>query len=233
MQDVPADLLSIVRGVEADRKAAAKVVEKDEDSDKKTNMTSTDEATLEKDANLVEATIEKFSKAQVYGQDKMEFSIVKSLFDIIVEFMFLAIGTTPYLWVVCVGYASQVSSLNFFPNFLKFEDEEYLQTFCFFVVSSLFDTVRSLPWSLWSTFKIEEHHGFNKMTLRLYAVDKVKSFVLSILIGGPLLMLFIKVIKWGGDNFYVYLWAFFFVVQMVMMTVVPEYIMPLYNTSIV
>ena len=67
------------------------------------------------------------------------------------------------------------------------------------------------------------------MTLRLYAVDKVKSFVLSILIGGPLLMLFIKVIKWGGDNFYVYLWAFFFVVQMVMMTVVPEYIMPLYN----
>jgi len=46
-------------------------------------------------------------------------------------------------------------------------------------------------------------------------------------------MVVVKIVKWGGDSAYLYLWAFFVVFQVVMMTVVPEYIMPLFNKYMV
>ena len=41
----------------------------------------------------------------------------------------------------------------------------------------------SLPFSLYSTFVIEQKYGFNRMTLKLWLADLVKSISLSLLIG--------------------------------------------------
>ena len=38
----------------------------------------------------------------------------------------------------------------------------------------LFETVKNVRWSLYSTFVIEERHGFNKQTLRIFFVDILK-----------------------------------------------------------
>jgi len=35
--------------------------------------------------------------------------------------------------------------------------------------------------------------------------------------------------QWGGENFYIYVWAFMFVFSATMMTIVPVFIMPLFN----
>ncbi len=35
--------------------------------------------------------------------------------------------------------------------------------------------VMGVPWSLYSTFVIEERHGFNKQTLGLFFSDMIKS----------------------------------------------------------
>lgn len=40
----------------------------------------------------------------------------------------------------------------------------------------------------------------------------------------------LKIIKMGGENFYIYLWAFTFCFSVFMMTIVPVVIMPLFNT---
>jgi STE24 endopeptidase len=61
-------------------------------------------------------------------------------------------------------------------------------------------TVPSLPLSLYQTFVLEEKHGFNKTTVGLFFADLVKSWVLGIAFGGPLLAGFLKIVKWAGDS---------------------------------
>lgn len=89
--------------------------------------------------------------------------------------------------------------------------------------------VTSLPFELYSTFQIEKKHGFNKTTLKLFISDKLKSLVLTFLIGGPFVALLLYIIKKGGEYFYLYVWAFMFVFSVFMMTIVPVVIMPLFN----
>lgn len=45
------------------------------------------------------------------------------------------------------------------------------------LVSDLEQTIVGLPFSLYSTFVIEERHGFNKQTLGIFFADKVKTAV--------------------------------------------------------
>jgi len=60
-------------------------------------------------------------------------------------------------------------------------------------------------------------------------MDKIKSLLLTFIIGGPLLALMLKIIKWGGTHFYLYVWAFTLSFSVIMMTIYPLFIMPLFN----
>jgi len=73
---------------------------------------------------------------------------------------------------------------------------------------SVISTILSLPASLYSTFVIEERHGFNKQTLKLFFSDMVKGYLLGGAIGMPVLAGFLKIIKISGENFYFYIWLF-------------------------
>ncbi|RLN60604.1 hypothetical protein BBJ29_005825 [Phytophthora kernoviae] len=66
-------------------------------------------------------------------------------------------------------------------------------------------------------------------TLGLFFMDKIKSFLLFIVIGFPVTAALIYVIRWGGEYFYMYVWAFLFVFSVIMMTLYPVLIMPLFN----
>jgi len=87
----------------------------------------------------------------------------------------------------------------------------------------------SLPFEMYSTFQIERKHGFNKQTLGLFFSDKVKELLLTCAIGGPVTALLLQIIKMGGEYFYVYVWVLLFCFSLFMMTIVPVFIMPLFN----
>jgi len=57
----------------------------------------------------------------------------------------------------------------------------------------------------------------------------IKGQVLAVVLGGPILAGFLKIIQTFGTNFFYYLWAFGIVVQMFMITVYPIFILPLFN----
>jgi len=86
-----------------------------------------------------------------------------------------------------------------------------------------------LPWELYHTFVLEERHGFNKQTLALFFTDKIKSLLLGIIIGVPVLSGILHIIKWGGDYFYLYTWAFLTGFTLIMLTIYPSLIAPLFN----
>jgi STE24 endopeptidase len=53
---------------------------------------------------------------------------------------------------------------------------------------------------------------------------------LSLIAGLPLLSLFIYIVHWGGEHFYIYTSVFVVALQLVMMVIYPNFIAPLFNS---
>lgn len=51
---------------------------------------------------------------------------------------------------------------------------EITATIIFFLLDSTKDLLLGIPWSLYSTFVIEQRHGFNKQTLGIFFTDLLK-----------------------------------------------------------
>ncbi|CAG8843755.1 17439_t:CDS:2, partial [Racocetra persica] len=75
----------------------------------------------------------------------------------------------------------------------------------------------------------EERHGFNKMTLGLFFMDMLKGFLIAGVIGLPILALVLQIIRLSGDNFYFYVWIFMIIFNLVLLTIYPTLIQPLFN----
>lgn len=100
----------------------------------------------------------------------------------------------------------------------------------FFIFTySFINSILSLPLSLYSTFVIEEKFGFNKTTPKLYIIDSLKQFVLSLLIGIPLLFALLSFVEKSGDLWWFYAWAFMMLFQFILIWAYPKFIAPLFN----
>jgi len=177
---------------------------------------------LDKNQPILPQLRDKFTKSQLYGMDKINFQMICAVYNLTETLAFLLLGFMPYLWDVSVTLGGRYASWNQ-------KDDEIKISLVFLLLTTIIGLITSLPFELYSTFCIEKKHGFNKQTLGLYFSDKLKSTVLTFLIGGPFVAALLKIIKWGGEYFYLYVWAFMFIFSIVMMTLVPVFIMPLFN----
>lgn len=62
-----------------------------------------------------------------------------------------------------------------------------------------------------------------------FFTDIIKNQVLIIVLGGPVLAGFLKIVQSFGTNFFYYLWVFVLFVQAFMITVYPLVILPMFN----
>ena len=99
----------------------------------------------------------------------------------------------------------------------------------FLLVIGVCLSIAALPFAWYAQFKLEERFGFNTTTLKTWVLDRVKGFLLALLLGYPLLALVLKLIEWTGTNWW--LWAAAVVIgfQLLMMLIAPAVIMPLFN----
>ncbi|MBS3916419.1 MAG: M48 family metallopeptidase, partial [Sulfuritalea sp.] len=93
------------------------------------------------------------------------------------------------------------------------------------VLSSIVD----LPFSLYRTFTIEAHFGFNKMTLRLFIVDLAKGALLGALIGLPVLLAVLWLMEGMGSLWWLYVWLFWLGFNLLALLIYPTVIAPLFN----
>mgnify|MGYP002279481520 CR=1 FL=1 len=87
----------------------------------------------------------------------------------------------------------------------------------------------SLPFSIYSTFVIEERFGFNETTPKTFIVDLLKSIVLGVAIGGPLLAAILWFFQATGPYGWVYAWVAVTAVMLLLQFFAPRYLMPLFN----
>jgi STE24 endopeptidase len=90
-------------------------------------------------------------------------------------------------------------------------------------------TVVSIPFSLYSTFVLEARFGFNKTNLRLWVIDRLKGLALELVIGVPLLYAVYGFMRFTGDLWWVWLFAFLVAFQVVLDWAYPAFIAPLFN----
>ena len=152
-------------------------------------------------------------KAQAYEADKTKFSFISSVFGNIVTIAFVFGGLLNI-------YNSWAASLN-----LSFIVSGWL----FFLLLIYAGEFISIPFSLYSTFKIENKYGFNTMTIKLWISDFVKSIIISTILMSLMIISGLWLIKWSPEYWWFWVWGFLFMFSIFMMYISPYVIEPLFN----
>lgn len=95
----------------------------------------------------------------------------------------------------------------------------------FGLISGLLD----LPFTLYGTFRIEERFGFNKMTFKLWLADLVKSMMVGIVIGLPIVALILWIMGSTGAWWWLWAWGVWMGFNLLALVLYPTVIAPLFN----
>ncbi len=133
----------------------------------------------------------KYRKSQQYYKANLKLGLFSSTLSFLLILMMLFFGG--FAWV------DQLAR--------HFGENEIIVALVFFGLLGLaFDLIMT-PFSLYDTFVIEEKFGFNKTTLKTFVSDKLKGWLLTVLIGGGLLALVIWFYQLTGKSFWIWAWA--------------------------
>ena len=131
---------------------------------------------------------EKYKKSQEYKIANDKFEFFSTTFNLILILLMLYFK----------GFAFVDSIARYLTS------NPIFVTLIFFGILMFASDILSIPFELYDIFVIEEKFGFNKITPKLYITDKIKSWFLSIVIGGTLLTL----ITWFYYSTREYFWIY-------------------------
>ena len=155
-----------------------------------------------------------YQKSQEYTRATSRFGLVENSLSTVGVLLFLLLGgfNTFDLFARGFGYGPIITGLLYGALFL------------------MMTSILSLPFSIYSTFVIEERFGFNRTTIRTFITDLIKVTLLSIVIGGPLLALVLWFFETSGEWAWFYCWIGVTVISITLQLLAPVIIMPLFNT---
>jgi len=161
-----------------------------------------------------------FKKSQEYGIDKAKYSLYSGLFKQVLDSALLHYGVYAWSWGAAGSICTAIGCGL---------EHEITQSLFFAAILFFVSSIPSIPLSAYQTFVLEEKHGFNKMTTRLFVTDTIKGWLVGFALGGPFLAAFLKIFKWAGDSFIPFLMAFLLTFQILMVLIYPTVIQPLFN----
>jgi STE24 endopeptidase len=156
---------------------------------------------------------EKLTQQRSYHNINYKVDEISSFISFVLTLAILLMEVLPWFDVVIRSYTNSA----------------YWQALFFFIGIGLVFQLISLPFSIYSTFVIEQKFGFNKITPKLYILDMIKSIVLSLVIGGGLMFLIIWFWQITQDLFWLYAWGAFTVFSLFMTLFYSNIIVPLFN----
>jgi len=86
-----------------------------------------------------------------------------------------------------------------------------------------------LPFELYSTFRIEQRFGFNRMTWQLYLADMVKGLAVGALIGLPIAALMLWIMGATGGLWWLWAWGAWMGFNLLVLVLYPTVIAPIFN----
>ena len=156
---------------------------------------------------------EKYEKARKYSIEKGKISFISSTFSLILVLLLL--------WFEGYGFIDSFISTKY--------DGLFIQSGLFFLVLMILNDLIKLPFEYYFTFIIEEKYGFNKTTIRTFFIDKIKKYILAILIGGGILAGTIYLFSYVNNSFWLWLWTGMSIFLILTNMFYAELIVPIFN----
>ena len=157
--------------------------------------------------------IKDHAKAAAYTSAKTKINIV----GLIVQALFL------YL-ITLGGWINEFNSI-----ISAYFSSEIIQGVALILIIMILSSLIELPLGLYKTFIVDEKFGFNKMTLSLFISDLFKQSMVSLIIVVPVIYVALWIFGNLGESWWIWLWVFFSIFNVVMLAVYPLYIAPLFN----
>jgi len=143
---------------------------------------------------------EKYHKWLEYSMANFKFGIVSNTLSTALMLLLLSLGA--------FGFFEELS--------VEVSSNALLQTLVFLLMYYIISFMLSLPLSYYRVFKIEESFGFNKMTKKLFLIDKIKSFILTIVFGGGIISLLFVIFE-AFSNIWIFILIAYIVIFAVML----------------
>jgi len=156
---------------------------------------------------------DQYYKSQDYKKESFKFSMYLSVFSFIL--------TIAFFYFKGFAYIDQLAR--------SISDNEIIITLIFFGIIMLGSDILTTPLSYYQTFVIEEKYGFNKSTKKLFFIDKLKGWLLMILLGGAILSLITWFYQQTGENFWIFTWIFMAIFSIFMTLFYSTLIVPIFN----
>lgn len=154
----------------------------------------------------------KYAKSQRYLKDNTRFGQIQAGIMLPLTIAFILLGG--FRWINDVAQSTS--------------DHMILQGLVFGGILIVISQVVSLPFSIYSTFVIEEKYGFNKTTAKTFIMDILKGLMLTALLGAPIFAL----VLWIFDSVpmaWLWAWVALSVIQLFILFIAPVVILPLFN----
>jgi len=161
--------------------------------------------------NLV--TEEEYQKSIEYNLDRVKFQIFTAFFGSTVLIVFTLGGLFNYLATIVINTTSS----------------DVLGAVLLGLLLLIVEEIISIPVAIYSTFVIEERHGFNKTTKKIFATDMIKSLLISATISSLLYAIVIYIVVNLGEMWWLYAFGAVFLLQAIIFFLYPVLIMPLFN----
>jgi len=156
---------------------------------------------------------ENYAKSQEYTKVKARFGIIVSSFNLLVLLFIWLFGGFNYLDLLL---RESITG-------------EILRGLAFILSLVVANSLLNLPFSVYSTFVIEEKFGFNRTTLKTFVIDIIKGLMLILLIGVPAIALILYIIQTMGSMAFVYAWLTSVILSLIITYIAPTLIMPIFN----
>ena len=114
---------------------------------------------------------EKYARSQAYLKAKTRFGLLSSTFGLSFILVVIHLGLFGYL----DGFVREQTNNPILAGLL------------FFAIIFIINDLITMPFSIYSTFVIEQKFEFNRTTPRIYLVDKLKGYLVTTLLGGIVL----------------------------------------------
>ena len=108
-------------------------------------------------------------------------------------------------------------------------DSPLLQQLAIVISVVLLTSLVEVPVDLYRQFRLETKFGFNRMTLRLFLADLLKSTLIGAAIGIPLLAAVLWLMQRSGDYWWVWAWVLWTAFNLLILLIYPTVIAPLFN----
>ena len=158
-------------------------------------------------------SLEDHQKAADYTTAKVRFGRLPLFYEVILLLIWTLGGGLEWLNQFVLGY--EIDPI--------FTGIAVILSFTF--ISAMLD----LPFSIYSTFVLEEKFGFNRTTIKTFIADIFKGSLLGLVLGVPLLYVVLWLMQQTGEQWWIYTWLVISGFSLFMMWVYPTWIAPIFN----